>query len=98
MSAYSAYPVELRGNYEERPNRFLWLIKWFLIIPHYLLLWLISLPIIITVPVSWLLVVVLGRFPLLLWNYHAGLQRWNWRVNFYAYGVGNTDRYPPFSL
>lgn len=98
MTTYRNYPVELVGYYEERPNRFLWLIKWLLVIPHSVVLWLFSLPTILTIPLSWLIVVIIGRYPSLLWAYHAGLLRWNWRVDFYSYGAGATDRYPPFSF
>jgi len=98
MAASGAYPVELVGAYQERVNRFLWLIKWILLIPHIVVLWLLSLPVIITTPFSWLAVIITGRYPAFLWGYHTGLLRWNWRVNFYSYEAGSTDRYPPFSF
>lgn len=98
MAANTNYPVELVGDYTERVNRFLWLIKWLLIIPHIVVLWLLSIPLIVTLPVSWLAVVILGRYPGFLWAYHSGLLRWSWRVNFYSYEAGNTDQYPPFSF
>ena len=98
MTAYSDYPVNLVGLYEESPNRFLWLIKWVLAIPHAIVLWFLSLPTILTIPLSWLIIVTAGRYPSFLWAYHAGLLRWNWRVNYYSYEAGATDRYPPFSF
>ena len=98
MAAFSDYPVELVGYYEERINRFLWLIKWILVIPHAIALWFLSLPTIVTVFLSWLIIVIVGRYPSFLWGYHAGLLRWNWRVNFYSYQAGGTGRYPPFSF
>ena len=98
MAGYSNYPVDLSGDYEERVNRFLWLIKWILIIPHFIVLWFLSIPIILTVPLSWLLIIIMGRYPQFLWGYHSGLMRWGWRVNFYSYEAGNTDQYPPFSF
>ena len=98
MAAFADYPLELSVEYTERPNRLLWIIKWLLALPHALVLMLLSLPMIVTPFLSWLAVLVLGRYPQFLWNYHAGLLRWGWRVNFYAYEVGNTDQYPPFSF
>ena len=98
MAASGAYPVELVGEYSERVNRFLWLIKWILLIPHFVVLWLLSIPTIITTPLSWLAVIIMGRYPSFLWGYHAGLLRWGWRVNFYSYEAGNTDQYPPFAF
>ena len=52
MAANTNYPVELVGDYADRVNRFLWLIKWLLLIPHILVLWLLSIPLIVTLPVS----------------------------------------------
>ena len=98
MAGYYDYPVDLIGEYDERVNRFLWLIKWILLIPHIVVLWFFSLPTIATIPVSWLAVVILGRYPRFLWAYHTGLLRWGWRVGFYGYAAGNTDQYPPFSF
>ena len=98
MAAYSDYPVELAGEYQERVNRVLWLIKWILIIPHGIVLWFLYIPTILTIPLSWLIIIIMGRYPEFLWGYHSGLLRWTWRVNFYSYGAGATDRYPPFSF
>ncbi len=98
MAGSSAYPVELVGQYQERVNRLLWLIKWILLIPHFVVLWLLSIPVIITLPLSWLVIIVTGRYPSLFWGYHLGLGRWNWRVSFYSYEAGGTDRYPPFAM
>ena len=98
MAAYTDYPVDLAGHYEERVNRFLWLIKWILVIPHAIVLWFLSLPTIVTIFLSWLIIIIVGRYPSFLWAYHAGLLRWSWRVNFYSYEAGGTDRYPPFSF
>ncbi len=98
MAGYGAYPVELAGEYEERVNRVLWLIKWLLAIPHVVVLGLLSIPIILTIPLSWLAIIITGRYLSFLWGYHTGLLRWSWRVNFYTYEAGNTDQYPPFSF
>ena len=102
MAGHSNYPVHLEGQYDVSPNRLLWIVKFILLVPHYIVVWLLSLPMIATVPLSWLAVVILGRNPQFLRAYHTGLLRWSWRVNFYGgwYGgeASNTDRYPPFSF
>ena len=97
-AGFSEYPVDLTVEYQEEVNRFLWLIKWLLLLPHFIVLWFLSLPTIITTPLSWLAVVILGHYPTLLWEYHSGLLRWGWRVSYYSYEAGNTDQYPPFSF
>ena len=98
MAASVAYPVELVGEYQEQVNRFLWLIKWILLIPHFIVLWFFSIPAILTTPLAWLSVIIMGRYPSFLWAYHAGLLRWSWRINYYSYQAGNTDQYPPFAF
>ena len=98
MAAFDTYPVAVDGEYPERVNRFLWLIKWLLVIPNELVLYLFSIPTIVTYLLAWLIIIVTGRYPNSLWGYHFGLIRWSWRLNFYAYQMGGTDRYPPFSL
>ncbi len=92
------YPVAVEGEYQERINRFLWLIKWILVIPNWFVLWIFSIPGIVTYPAAWLIIVITGRYPRWLWDYHFGLLRWSWRLGFYSYSVGATDQYPPFSL
>jgi amino acid permease len=92
------YPVAVEGEYQERINRFLWLIKWILVIPNWFVLWIFSIPGIVTYPAAWLIIIITGRYPRWLWDYHFGLLRWGWRLNFYAYQMGATDQYPPFSL
>ena len=97
MSLYG-YPVSVDGDYEEPLHRFLWLLKWFLVIPHWVVLGLLSIPQILSYPAAWLAIIILGRYPRLLWDYHVGLMRWKWRLNYYAYHMGATDQYPPFSM
>ena len=97
MSLYG-YPVSVDGDYEEPLHRFLWLLKWFLVIPHWVVLGLLSIPQILSYPAAWLAIIILGRYPRLLWDYHVGLMRWQWRLNYYAYQMGATDEYPPFSM
>lgn len=88
--AYPDVPSEL--------NRWLPLVKWFLAIPHYLVL--IVLDIALVVPViiiAWLAVLFTGRYPRGLFGFVEGVIRWHNRVLAYAY-ILVTDRYPPFRL
>src|SRR6478609_3401342 len=69
-------------------NRGLWLVKWFLAIPHFVVL---------TV-VAFFAILVTGRYPRGLFDLNVGLLRWTWLVQFYATSAIGTDRYPPFTL
>jgi len=78
-------------------NRWLPLVKWFLAIPHFILLAFLYLGAFFVVIAAWFAILFTGRFPRGLFDYLAGVQRWTNRVLGYAV-VLVTDRYPPFSL
>ena len=78
-------------------NRWLPLVKWFLAIPHYIVLAFLWLAAIIVVIVVWFAVLFTGRYPRGMFEFVEGVIRWNNRVVCYAW-ILVTDRYPPFSL
>ncbi|MDE2688098.1 MAG: DUF4389 domain-containing protein [Chloroflexota bacterium] len=91
------YPLEIRGEYPEDPSRWLWLVKWFLAIPHFIILILLTVVTIIVWIIAIFAILFTARYPQGLFNFTVGVSRWWWRVSFYC-GVLGTDRYPPFSL
>lgn len=84
-------------NARDDLNRWLPLVKWFLAIPHYIVLWFLGIAAIVVVIVSWFAILFTGRYPKDLFDFVVGVFRWYWRVLAYAFLL-TTDRYPPFRL
>ena len=78
-------------------NRWLPLVKWFLAIPHYIVLFFLGIGAVVAVIVAWFAIVFTGRYPENLFRYVVGVIRWSNRVTAYAFLLV-TDEYPPFQL
>jgi hypothetical protein len=78
-------------------NRWLPLVKWFLAIPHYIVLFFLYIGLIVVVIVAWFAILFTGRYPREIFGYVEGVIRWHNRVLGYAY-ILVTDQYPPFRL
>ena len=95
--APGSYPVRLDGHLDPTTSRWLWLVKWVLVIPHVVVLrfrgWRSSCS-----PWSQASPSCLRGGTQTIFDFNAGVMRWTWRVSFYAIGAFATDRYPPFSL
>jgi hypothetical protein len=81
----------------QRLNRWLPLVKWFLAIPHYIVLLFLYIGALFVVVVAWFAILFTGRFPRGLFDYLVGVGRWTNRVIAYAF-ILVTDEYPPFQL
>ncbi|RJU03330.1 DUF4389 domain-containing protein [Arthrobacter frigidicola] len=92
------YPGRLRGELDPVLSRWKWLVKWFLAIPHFILLFFLWFAFGITTIAAGFSILFTGRYPRPLFYFNVGVVRWNWRVAFYAYAAAGTDRYPPFTL
>jgi hypothetical protein len=92
------YPVGIKGELTGIPSRWLWIFKWLLAIPHYVVLFFLQIAFCVLWVISFFAIVFTGKYPKGMFNFNVGVMRWMWRVGFYSYSALGTDKYPPFSL
>lgn len=92
------YPVTLHGELTTPLSRWLWLFKWLLAIPHFIILGFLSIASFMCWVIAFFAILFAGKYPKGLFDFNLGVLRWSWRVGFYCYQALGTDKYPPFSL
>jgi Domain of unknown function (DUF4389) len=90
--------VRLDGQIDPGVSRWLWLVKWLLIIPHAIVLYFLWIATFVLTIVAGFAILFTGRYPRAIFDFNVGVMRWTWRVTFYAIGSFATDHYPPFSF
>lgn len=92
------YPLTIKGELTEPLSRGLWIVKWLLGIPHFIVLAALWVAAIVVTVIAFFAIAFTGKYPKGLFNFVVGVMRWTWRVGFWSYQALATDRYPPFTL
>jgi Domain of unknown function (DUF4389) len=93
------YPLALSADLDPGLSRWLWLVKWFLAIPHFVVLAFLWVGFVVLTVVAGVAILITGRYPRRIFDFNVGVLRWSWRVSYYATSGGlGSDEYPPFSL
>src|SRR3954462_14870485 len=92
------YPLRLTGELAARLSGGLWLVKWLLAIPHFVVLFFLWIAFVVVSVIALFAILFTGRYPRGLFDFTVGVLRWLWRVSFSSYSALGPVSYPPFTL
>jgi hypothetical protein len=90
------YPVTFSAEYAEKMSRLTTFFRYFMVIPHLIVLYFVSIAASVITFIAWWAILFTGKYPKGMWDFMVGYMRWSTRVNGYSYFL--TDKYPPFNM
>ena len=78
------YPLTITGRLDPTLSRGLWLVKWFLAIPHFIVLFFLWIAFVVVTFVAFFAILFTGRYPRGMFDFNVGVLRWSWRVGYYS--------------
>jgi hypothetical protein len=94
----STFPVRVDATLQPGLSRWLWLVKWVLVIPHLIILAFLWIAYTVVSLIAFFAILITEVYPRPLFEFNVGVLRWSWRVAYYTWAGFGTDRYPPFTL
>jgi len=90
------YPIGYEADFNPTPNRWTTFFRLILAIPWFIVALFWGIVFTFTHLIAWIAIIILGRYPLWLYEFNAGVVRFGVRVSAWIYL--QTDVWPPFTL
>ena len=97
MERQPTFPLVLESEPSQQLSRWLWLVKWVLVIPHVIVLLFLWIAFFVLSVVAFFAILFTARCPRAIFDFNTGVLRWTWRVGYYSYNALGTDKFPPFT-
>src|SRR3712207_3259140 len=92
------FPVRVDASEDVSVSRGLWLVKWLLLIPHYIVLVFLWIAFAVSTVIAFFAILCTARYPRALFDFNVGVLRWSWRGHYFTSWAAGPARHPPVSL